>query len=82
MYFKEDSKPKDNKACLRPNTNESKEMKKVKEKVREKLDQKYEPPHLSNRKEECCMAWMSKVNWVPSMAKGHVKDSNLKEAAS
>lgn len=44
--------------------------------------QKYEPPHRSKRKEEGYMAWMSKVNRVPLVAKGHIKDSNLKKAPS
>lgn len=52
----------------------------MKEKVYEKLDKKYEPPHQRKIREEGFMAWMSRLNWVPSMAKGRVKDSNLKEA--
>lgn len=45
MSFKKDSKSKDNKAHIRPIKNDSKEKKNVKEKVREKPDQKYEPSH-------------------------------------
>lgn len=82
VSFKEHGKSKDNKAHLRPNKNESKEKKKLKEKFREKPYQKYEPPHWSKRKEESCMTWMYRVSWVLSMAKGHIKGSNLKEAPS
>ncbi|KAI5448172.1 hypothetical protein KIW84_015552 [Lathyrus oleraceus] len=49
---------KNHKACLRPNKNESKDKKKVKEKLHKKPDQKYEPPHWRKGKEESCMAWM------------------------
>lgn len=82
MSFKKGNKFNKNKARLRPNKNESKEKKKVKEKACEKPDQKYEPPHRGKRKEEGCMYWISRVNWVPLMDKGHVKDSNLKEEPS
>lgn len=65
MSFKEYGKSKENKVRLKPNKNETKEKKKEKEKDREKPYQKYEPPHRRKRKEEGCMAWISKVNWVP-----------------
>lgn len=54
----------------------------MKEKVHERPDQKYEPTRRRKIKEEGCMACMSRVNWVPTMARGHVKDSNLKDAPS
>ena len=50
MSFKEDGNPKDNKGRLGPIKSDSKEKKKVKEKVCEKSDQKYEPPHKRRRK--------------------------------
>lgn len=73
---------KNHKSRLGPYKSEFKDKKREKEKLREKPDQKYEPPHQRKTKEEVCMAWMSKINWVPSTANGHVKDSNLKEAPS
>lgn len=56
------NKPKNNKARLGVNNNKPKEKKRLKEKVCEKMDQKYEPPHRRKRKEEGYMSWMNRVN--------------------
>lgn len=76
------NEPKNHMARLGPNKNKPKENKRVKEKVHEKLDQKYEPPHRRKKKEEGCMTWISRVNWASTMAKRHDRDSNLKESPS
>ncbi|KAI5428919.1 hypothetical protein KIW84_033781 [Lathyrus oleraceus] len=54
-------KPKNHRPCLGLKKSKSKEKNSVKEKVREKLDQKYEPSHWRMKREEECMAWMTKL---------------------
>lgn len=76
------NKPNNRRAHLGINKNKLKEKKRVEEKVCEKMDQKYEPLYRRKKMEEGCVAWMSRVNRVPEMAKVQTKDSNFKEAPS
>lgn len=74
-------KPK-NRPRIGLNNSKSKEKKGVKEKVHEKSDKKYEPPHRRNKKEEGCITWMNRVSWVPKIDRGDFRDPSLKEAPS
>lgn len=58
MSVMKGNEPKNNRVCLGPIKDQPKEKKIVKEKVREKPNQKYEPPHRRMKKEEGCMAWI------------------------